>query len=52
MSVFKWEARKGWDVLLEAYLTEFQAADPVELHIMTKPFANKDQVWMLGQDCM
>lgn len=23
LSTFKWELRKGWDVLLEAYLAEF-----------------------------
>ena len=44
MSVFKWEARKGWDVLLEAYLGTFKGDERVELHIMTKPFASKDQV--------
>lgn len=32
------ESRKGWDVLLEAYLTEFSDADDVELVILTKPF--------------
>eukprot|EP00775_Hariotina_reticulata_P010091 gene10091-10247_t len=42
MSVFKWEARKGWDVLLEAYLLEFAAEEPVELHIMTKPFGKSN----------
>ncbi|WIA22210.1 hypothetical protein OEZ85_004541 [Tetradesmus obliquus] len=49
MSVFKWETRKGWDVLLDAYLHEFTAQEPVELHIMTKPFGKgkenfRDQV--------
>lgn len=45
LSVFKWEARKGWDVLLDAYLNEFTAGDPVELHIMTKPFGTqKDNI--------
>jgi hypothetical protein len=30
LSVFKWEERKGWDVLLRAYLTEFaRTADEV-----------------------
>ncbi len=38
ISTFKWEARKGWDVLLSAYLAEFTAADNVELYILTKPF--------------
>ncbi|KAG2452970.1 hypothetical protein HYH02_002307 [Chlamydomonas schloesseri] len=38
LSAFKWEPRKGWDVLLEAYLTEFTAQDNIELYIITKPF--------------
>lgn len=49
----KWERRKGWEVLLEAYLAEFTAADDVELYIMTKPFGgsgsgfqDKMQVWV------
>ncbi|GBF92030.1 hypothetical protein Rsub_04377 [Raphidocelis subcapitata] len=39
VSSFKWEPRKGWDVLLEAYLSEFGPEDPVELVILTKPFS-------------
>jgi len=35
LSVFKWEARKGWDVLLRAYFEEFQQSDPVCLYIRT-----------------
>lgn len=33
LSVFKWEHRKGWDVLLEAYFSEFRHTprDAVEL---------------------
>ncbi|KAI8475933.1 MAG: hypothetical protein J3K34DRAFT_517089 [Monoraphidium minutum] len=38
LSVFKLEARKGWDVLLDAFLSEFTARDNVELHILTKPY--------------
>lgn len=30
ISTFKWEQRKGWDILLEAYLTAFSAHDDVE----------------------
>jgi hypothetical protein len=30
ISTFKWEARKGWDILLEAYLAAFTAEDDVE----------------------
>lgn len=35
LSVFKWEERKGWDVLLRAFLSEFVADEGVELHIVT-----------------
>ncbi|KAI3437848.1 hypothetical protein D9Q98_000294 [Chlorella vulgaris] len=38
LSVFKWETRKGWDVLLRAYLTAFTAEDNVLLMLSTKPF--------------
>jgi hypothetical protein len=40
ISAFKWEMRKGWDVLLQAYLSEFTAEDDVELYILTKPFGD------------
>jgi len=33
LSVFEWSARKGWDVLLAAYLREFSAADDVCLNL-------------------
>jgi glycosyltransferase involved in cell wall biosynthesis len=47
LSSFKWEPRKGWDVLLNAYLSEFAAQEDeekhqqhdVELHILTRPYA-------------
>jgi len=35
LSIFKWEYRKGWDVLLDSYWNAFSASDPVELHIHT-----------------
>lgn len=35
LSVFKWEYRKGWDVLLDSYWNAFSPSDPVELHIHT-----------------
>lgn len=28
----------GWDLLLKAFLTEFRAHEPVELHIVTHAF--------------
>lgn len=38
LSVFKWEPRKGWDVLLRAYFEEFSAKDPVRLLLKTSKF--------------
>lgn len=38
LSIFKWEARKGWDELLEAYLSAFKYNDPVELYLVTKSY--------------
>ena len=36
LSIFKWEYRKGWDVLLEAYWSAFRVEDPVVLKIKYK----------------
>ncbi|KAG8380670.1 hypothetical protein BUALT_Bualt06G0040000 [Buddleja alternifolia] len=47
LSVFKWEYRKGWDVLLRSYLNEFSGVDNVGLYLLTNAyhsdgdFANK-----------
>ncbi|XP_073020084.1 uncharacterized protein [Primulina eburnea] len=47
LSVFKWEYRKGWDVLLTSYLKEFSGMDRVSLYLLTNTyhmegdFANK-----------
>ncbi|KAI3809280.1 hypothetical protein L1987_25251 [Smallanthus sonchifolius] len=38
LSVFKWEYRKGWDVLLQAYLKEFNSLDNVGLYLLTNPY--------------
>ena len=35
LSIFKWEGRKGWDVLLEAYWREFKREEAVTLRIKT-----------------
>ena len=35
VSVFKWERRKGWDLLLWGYWSEFSADDSVELVLRT-----------------
>ncbi|KAG0570881.1 hypothetical protein KC19_6G194500 [Ceratodon purpureus] len=38
LSIFKWEHRKGWDILLSAYLQEFSANDDVALYLLTNPY--------------
>ncbi|KAA0034642.1 group 1 family glycosyltransferase [Cucumis melo var. makuwa] len=38
LSIFKWEFRKGWDLLLEAYLKEFSKKDEVGLFLLTNPY--------------
>ncbi|XP_057472238.1 uncharacterized protein LOC130760790 [Actinidia eriantha] len=38
LSIFKWEYRKGWDVLLKAYLKEFSEGDGVALYLLTNPY--------------
>ncbi|CAI5994050.1 unnamed protein product [Closterium sp. NIES-64] len=38
LSMFKWEQRKGWDVLLRAYLSTFTASDPVLLYLVTNAY--------------
>lgn len=38
LSVFKWEYRKGWDLLLESYLKEFSECDGVSLYLLTNPY--------------
>ena len=38
LQIFNWELRKGWDVLLAAYLGQFTAADNVALYMKTSPY--------------
>ncbi|CAN6223989.1 unnamed protein product [Urochloa humidicola] len=38
LSVFKWEQRKGWDVLLRAFLQEFSGADDVVLYLLISAY--------------
>lgn len=38
LSIFKWEYRKGWDVLLRSYLKEFSGDDDVVLYLLTNPY--------------
>jgi len=41
LSVFKWEERKGWDVLLESFVQEFSASEGVCLFLQTYQFQGK-----------
>lgn len=43
LSVFDWNYRKGWDVLLEAYVREFGPADDVSL-LLKVPAAGVDEM--------
>uniref|UniRef100_A0A0D9XC66 Uncharacterized protein n=1 Tax=Leersia perrieri TaxID=77586 RepID=A0A0D9XC66_9ORYZ len=38
LSVFKWEQRKGWDVLLRAFLQEFSGVDDVVLYLLINAY--------------
>jgi len=40
LSVFAWQERKGWDILLRAYLREFSARDDVVLVLKTLTFVH------------
>eukprot|EP00930_Biecheleria_cincta_P071566 TRINITY_DN59054_c0_g1_i1.p1 TRINITY_DN59054_c0_g1~~TRINITY_DN59054_c0_g1_i1.p1 ORF type:complete len:448 (-),score=79.70 TRINITY_DN59054_c0_g1_i1:4-1347(-) len=42
LSVFKWEKRKGWDMLLKSYFEEFTKEDPVVLVVKTQAFHSGD----------
>ena len=48
ISVFKWEARKGWDVLLAAFLAEFSSRDSVELYIVSHGFMEHTNITQVG----
>lgn len=50
LSVFKWEARKGWEVLLEAFLAEFATGEAVQLLIKTRPFYSSSNFEKLVDD--
>mmetsp|Transcript_36077 Transcript_36077/g.120748 ORF Transcript_36077/g.120748 Transcript_36077/m.120748 type:complete len:326 (-) Transcript_36077:47-1024(-) len=50
LSVFKWEARKGWDALLAAYFSEFGADEPVELVVKTRPSYSSGDFETLVED--
>ena len=42
VQVFKWERRKAWDVLLEAFLGEFSGGVEVELYLLSHPFHGEE----------
>ena len=44
VSNFKWEPRKGWDILFDAYFHEFTADDDVSLYVLTTAFRSGDTV--------
>jgi hypothetical protein len=55
LSVFKWEARKGWRELVAAFQKAFTSSDPVELIILTKPFFGSGTVSLVqgeGEGCL
>jgi glycosyltransferase involved in cell wall biosynthesis len=41
LSVFKWEDRKGWEILLDAYFDEFRAEEPVSLYLLSYVYGNQ-----------
>ncbi len=43
LAMFEWSARKGWDVLLSAYLQEFSAEDDVCLYLRCYLFNRPDE---------
>ena len=51
LSVFKWETRKGWDVLLRSYWAAFSPHDKVCLYLRAKMDAtNRRQLARLGRE--
>ena len=41
LSIFKWEVRKGWDILLTSFLKAFTKKDRVCLYILTHGFGSR-----------
>jgi glycosyltransferase involved in cell wall biosynthesis len=44
LSVFEWNPRKGWDVLLRAFLTEFSRSDDVALILRVYSIESRPQI--------
>jgi hypothetical protein len=51
LSVFKWEARKGWKDLVRGFCDAFKPNDNVVLWILTKSFMDSGEVrsWPDGE---
>lgn len=43
ISVFKWNYRKGWDILLKSFLEEFDSSEPVSLLIVSRTDVNHNR---------
>lgn len=44
LSVFKWEPRKGVDILLKAFIKEFKKKDNVQLYLQTYAYEQSDEL--------
>jgi hypothetical protein len=51
LSVFKWEARKGWKDLVRGFCDTFKSTDNVVLWILTKPFMDSGEVSLVAARC-
>lgn len=52
LSVFKWEARKGWKDLVTGFCDAFKPTDNVVLWILTKPFMQSGEVRRSERECV
>ena len=43
LSIFKWEYRKGWDILLDVYFSTFTRDDAVSLFILSQEYHSNGQ---------
>jgi len=44
LSVFKWEERKGWRILIQSFLEEFQGKEGVLLYVLSRPRGKENPV--------
>eukprot|EP00754_Rhynchopus_humris_P007062 Rhum_TRINITY_DN13317_c0_g1::Rhum_TRINITY_DN13317_c0_g1_i1::g.59087::m.59087 len=49
LSAFPWEARQGWDVLVEAYFRAFTSDDEVALYVAAAPDAAREREDVMGR---